>query len=211
MGVRAAPTMAMGSFCKMSLLGVVDARRRALVPSVAPLSLQTRRRRDPACLLALGRDSCGGLAAIASRPADKVSIAIGADAVERVGAGGAESTFVAADECTILVGRKRPRASLASLAHFESHIVPIRPWSSQPLLRLVEQLAADQHPSDLGRAGTDLVQLGIAPQAPGRVFVNVAVAAERLNRLTRHPRRLLGCVEYRTRGVLARHLAAIGS
>src|ERR1700674_4137036 len=130
MGVRAAPTMAMGSFCKMSLLGVVDAMRRALVPSVAPLSLQTRRRRDPACLLALGRDSCSGLAAIASRPADKVSIAIGADAVERVGAGGAESTFVAADECTILVGRKRPRASLTSLAHFESHIVPIRPWSS---------------------------------------------------------------------------------
>src|ERR1700720_4888056 len=80
---------------------------------------------------------------------------------------------------------------------------------AQPLLRLVEQLAADQHPPDLGRAGTDLVQLGIAPQAPGRVFVNVAVAAERLNRLTRHPRRLLGCVEYRTRGVLARHLAAI--
>src|SRR5437588_7474671 len=82
-------------------------------------------------------------------------------------------------------------------------------WSSQPLLRLVEQLAADQHPPDLGRAGADLVQLGIAPQAPGRVFVDVAVAAERLNRLTRHPRGLLGCVEYRTRGVLARHLAAV--
>src|ERR1700720_2485297 len=83
------------------------------------------------------------------------------------------------------------------------------PWSSQPRLRPVAQLAAHQPPPDLGRAGADLVQLGIAPQAPGRVFVNVAVAAERLNRLTRHPRRLLGCVEYRTRGVLARHLAAI--
>src|ERR1700674_5873792 len=89
---------------------------------------------------------------------------------------------------------------------------PYRPYSPlvvPPLLRLVEQLAADQHPPDLGGAGTDLIQLGVAPQAPGRIFVNVAVAAERLNRLTRHPRRLLGSVEYRTRGVLARHLAAI--
>src|SRR5512132_4312538 len=66
----------------------------------------------------------------------------------------------------------------------------------QPLLRLVEQLAADQHPSDLGRARSDLVELGIAPQAPGRVVVNITVAAQRLNRLTRHPRRLLGRVQY---------------
>src|ERR1700730_18932379 len=188
MGVRAAPTMAMGSFCRMFLLGVPDAMRARPGAVRGAAELQKRRCRDQAPLLALGRGTCSALAAIASRPADKVSIAVGADAVEHVGAGRAESTFVAADECTILVGRKRPRASLASLAHFESHIVPIRPWSSQPLLRLVEQLAADQHPSDLGRAGTDLVQPGIAPQAPGRVFVNVAVAAERLNRLTRHPR-----------------------
>ena len=103
---------------------------RLLPPFVAALNLQTRRRRDPLLLLALGRGTCGALAAIASRPADKLSMAVGADAVERVGAGRAESTFVAADERAILVGRKRPRASLASLAHFESHIVPIRPWSS---------------------------------------------------------------------------------
>src|SRR3984893_7755745 len=125
MGVRAAPTMAMGSFCKMFLLGVADAMRSRPGAVRGAAELQKRRCRDQAPLLALGRDSCGALAAIASRPADKVSIAVGADAVEHVGAGRAESTFVAADECTILVGRKRPRASLASLAHFESHIVPI--------------------------------------------------------------------------------------
>src|ERR1700693_1393104 len=45
-GVRAAPTIAMGSFCKTFLLGVVDAIDRALVTSVAVLNLRTCCRRD---------------------------------------------------------------------------------------------------------------------------------------------------------------------
>src|SRR6185437_2406590 len=48
-------------------------------------------------------------------------------------------------------------------------------------LRLVEQLAADQHPPDLRRAGPDLVQLRVAPQPADREFVDVAVAAETLD------------------------------
>src|SRR2546430_10551106 len=103
-----------------------------------------------------------------------------------------------------------PLSSGASGHAHRSHRWRIsRAISSSSLLRLVEQLAADQHPSDLGGARADLVELGVAPQAPGRVVVDVTVAAERLNRLTRHPCRLLGCVQYRTCGVLARHLAAI--
>src|SRR5438309_1851792 len=39
--------------------------------------------------------------------------------------------------------------------------------------RFRKQLAPDQHPADLARAGADLVQLRVAPQAPERVFVDV--------------------------------------
>src|SRR5207253_9663886 len=77
------------------------------------------------------------------------------------------------------------------------------------LLRFVEQLASDQHPAYLRRSGADLIELGVAPQASRRELIDVPVAAERLDRLARHPRRFLGCIEYRTRGIFARSLAAI--
>src|SRR4051794_18407590 len=57
--------------------------------------------------------------------------------------------------------------------------------------RLAEQLTPDQHAADLASAGADLVQLGIAPQPRRRVFVDVAVAAQHLDRLAGHPGRLL--------------------
>ena len=41
-----------------------------------------------------------------------------------------------------------------------------------------EQFAADQHAADFAGAGADFVQLGVAQQAPGRVVVDIAVAAE---------------------------------
>src|SRR4051794_26068138 len=56
-------------------------------------------------------------------------------------------------------------------------------------LGLVEQFAADQHPPDLARAGADFVQLRIAPQPAGGEFVDVPIAAERLDRLAGHPGR----------------------
>jgi hypothetical protein len=77
------------------------------------------------CLLARGRGTRGALLTAASRTAHKLCIAIGADAVQRVGAGRAERAFVAADKRAIFVGRQRPRAPLASLAHLESHIRPL--------------------------------------------------------------------------------------
>jgi hypothetical protein len=66
-----------------------------------------------------------------------------------------------------------------------------------------EQFAADQHAADFAGAGADLVELGVAPQAAGRVFVGVAVAAQRLDRLAGHPGRLLGGIEDGAGGVLA--------
>ena len=55
-----------------------------------------------------------------------------------------------------------------------------------------EEFAADQHAADFAGAGADLVQLRIAQQAAGGIVVDVAVAAQRLNRLERHPRRPFG-------------------
>jgi hypothetical protein len=75
--------------------------------------------------------------------------------------------------------------------------------------RVSEQFAADQHAADLAGAGADFVQLGVAPQAAGRVFVDVAVAAEDLDRLAGHPGGLLGGVQDRPGGVLARGLALV--
>src|SRR5690606_12106495 len=73
----------------------------------------------------------------------------------------------------------------------------------------LEQLAADQHTADLAGAGTDLVQLGIAPQPAGRVVVDVTVATEDLDRLAGHPGRLFGRIQDGAGGVLARGLTAV--
>src|SRR5512147_3106603 len=51
--------------------------------------------------------------------------------------------------------------------------------------RLVEDFAADQHAPDLAGAGADLIELGIAQQPPGRVVVDIAVAAQALDRFQR--------------------------
>ena len=58
--------------------------------------------------------------------------------------------------------------------------------------RFREQLPADQHAPDLARAGADLVELGVAQQAAGRVVVDIAVAAEKLDGVERDRGRLLG-------------------
>ena len=45
----------------------------------------------------------------------------------------------------------------------------------------IKQFAAYQHAADFVGAGADCVELGIAQQAAGVVFVDVAVAAQRLD------------------------------
>src|SRR5512139_962811 len=83
----------------------------------------------------------------------------------------------------------------------------VRPF----LFGLVEQFPPDQHAADLARAGTDLVELGVAPDPPGRVVVDVAVAAEALDRLVGKPGRLLGRVQDRPCRVLARRGTAVAA
>src|SRR5215831_16158782 len=75
--------------------------------------------------------------------------------------------------------------------------------------RFGKELAPYQPAADLGCPCPDLVELGVAPQPPGRGFVDVAHAAQALDGFARHPGGLLGCVEDRTGGVLAGSLAAI--
>src|SRR6266851_7903013 len=78
-----------------------------------------------------------------------------------------------------------------------------------PLCGFGEQLAADEPAPDFGSAGADLVELGVAPQPPGRRLVDIAHAAERLDRLSGHPRRFFRRIQNRPSGILARGLAAI--
>src|SRR6266516_5128855 len=79
----------------------------------------------------------------------------------------------------------------------------------RPSGRLGKQLPPDQPAADLGRSRADLVELRVAPQAPGRVIVDVAVAAETLDRLARHPGRFFGGVENGAGRVLAGRFAAV--
>src|SRR3990172_3262707 len=73
----------------------------------------------------------------------------------------------------------------------------------------IKKLPADQPAPDLARPGADFVELGVAPQASRGGLVDVAHAAQALDRLARHPGRLLRGVEDGAGGVLARGLAAV--
>ena len=57
--------------------------------------------------------------------------------------------------------------------------------------------------------GADLVELGVAQQPSGRIVVDIAVAAEQLDRIERRPRRRLGAEQNAGRGILARGVAAV--
>src|SRR6185312_5872870 len=53
--------------------------------------------------------------------------------------------------------------------------------------RFLEQLAPDQPAADFRCAGADLVELGVAQKPPGRIVIDVTIAAKTLDRLQRHP------------------------
>src|SRR5574343_788393 len=78
--------------------------------------------------------------------------------------------------------------------------------ATRPSAGFREQLAANQHTTDFAGARTNLIQLGVAPQAAQRVFVDVAVAPKNLDALSRHPGGLLGTPQNDGCTVLA-HLA----
>src|ERR671926_98533 len=69
--------------------------------------------------------------------------------------------------------RGTPRRSFHTIRWLES---------GRKLRRLVEPLAADQHAADFGGAGADLVELCVTQQTTGGIVVDVAVAAEQLDR-----------------------------
>src|SRR3954452_11057975 len=75
--------------------------------------------------------------------------------------------------------------------------------------RLLENLPADQHAADLAGAGADLIELGVAQQASGRIIVDIAVAAQALDGVERERGRALRRVEDRARRVLARGPARV--
>src|SRR5258706_4089365 len=74
--------------------------------------------------------------------------------------------------------------------------------------RFFEELAPDQHAADLGGAGADVVELGIAEQTTSGEIVDVAVAAQRLDRVERDLHGVLGGEEEARGGILARGTSA---
>src|SRR5262245_39140726 len=78
-------------------------------------------------------------------------------------------------------------------------------------LPLRYDLPSDQPAPDPRSAGADLVELGVAQEPAGREVVDVAVAAEQLDRVERHLCGALGGVEDAAGGILAgRFLAVAG-
>src|SRR5712691_9180114 len=75
--------------------------------------------------------------------------------------------------------------------------------------RLGKQLPSDQPAADLGSSRADLVELRVAPQAPGRVIVDVAHPAQALDCFAGHPGGFFRSVEDRSGGVLARGFVAV--
>src|SRR3954453_20199280 len=85
------------------------------------------------------------------------------------------------------------------------------PIVSRDLSSFRHQLAADQHAADFRGAGPDLVELCVAPETSDRKLGCIADAAERLDRLARHPRRLLRRIEDRGGRVLAQAAGVVGA
>src|SRR4051794_14761659 len=56
---------------------------------------------------------------------------------------------------------------------------------ARPLRGFVEQLPPDQHAADFAGARADFIELGVAQQPAGRIVIDVAVAAQKLNRIER--------------------------
>jgi len=75
----------------------------------------------------------------------------------------------------------------------------------------VEQFATDQHATNLTGAGADFVQLGVTQETARREFVDVAVAAENLDRVEGHLCGALGAVEDHPRRILARGFPTFAS
>src|SRR5262245_31428841 len=75
--------------------------------------------------------------------------------------------------------------------------------------RLLESLAPDQPASELARACTDFVELGVPQQAAGGKIVDIPISAEALDSLEGHPGCAFGSVENCAGGILPRGAAFV--
>src|SRR5690606_18227436 len=75
---------------------------------------------------------------------------------------------------------------------------------------LVEQFTTEQHAPNFAGACADLVQCCVAPDAAGRVVVDITIAPEDLNRFAGHPGSFLCGIENHTRTILA-HLTNVSA
>src|SRR5690349_7879008 len=72
-----------------------------------------------------------------------------------------------------------------------------------------EELPSDQHTSNFVRSGADRVKLCVSEDTPGGELVDIAVAAEGLDRLEAAVDGALGRVQQAGRGVDARAVARV--
>ena len=89
----------------------------------------------------------------------------------------------------------------AASANTGFHFSVRRPGCIKPSGRFLEQLAPDQHAADFAGSCADLIELGVPQQASGRIFVDVAVPAEELDRVEGAFRSLFGRIEDGAGGV----------
>src|SRR6476620_11690214 len=75
--------------------------------------------------------------------------------------------------------------------------------------RLLENLAPNQHASDLARPCPDFVELGIPQKSASRKVVDITVAAKALDRLEGHPGRALCRIQDCAGRILARGASLI--
>src|SRR5262249_24054293 len=106
-------------------------------------------------------------------------------------------------------GRTSDGGQLKTILGARSTPAIIIAFRQKPSPRLLVNLPPDQHAADFAGAGADLVELGVAQQPAGREIVDVAVAAQGLDRLQRHPGRTLGSVEDGAGGVFTGNAAVV--
>src|ERR1700680_887357 len=104
--------------------------------------------------------------------------------------------------CAVRVMRQAisPRLAISSVLNMRAR---------RALVSFLKELAPNQHPTHLARAGADLVEFGVAQQASSGVVIDIAIAAECLNRVEGALRRAFTCKEDAGSGVKTRRAPGI--
>src|SRR6202043_2122631 len=82
--------------------------------------------------------------------------------------------------------RRGPDAVNVGEIHVVSSPNSIGPQKAKgPSLASLDEVAADDHPADFAGARADFIELGVTQEPSGRVFVDIAVAAQALDGVQR--------------------------